>query len=77
VNDKIYVNGQLANTKPAAGKLNSTGRPLGMGGNPVEGGQYFNGALDGLEFTTSRSPAESSTSLQYRYIRQQMPMQPC
>ncbi|MFM7155575.1 MAG: LamG-like jellyroll fold domain-containing protein, partial [Bacteroidota bacterium] len=49
VNDKIYVNGQLANTKPAAGKLNSTGRPLGMGGNPVEGGQYFNGALDELK----------------------------
>ncbi|MEY4205129.1 MAG: hypothetical protein RL013_2833, partial [Bacteroidota bacterium] len=49
VNDKIYVNGQLANTKPAAGKLNSTGRPLGMGGNPIEGGQYFNGALDELK----------------------------
>ena len=49
VNDKIYVNGQLANTKPAAGKLNSTGRPLGMGGNPIDGGQYFNGALDELK----------------------------
>jgi hypothetical protein len=49
VNDKIYVNGQLANTKPAAGKLNSTGRPLAMGGNPIEGGQYFNGSLDELK----------------------------
>lgn len=47
--DKIYVNGLLANTKPAAGKLNNTARPLGMGGNPIEGGQYFNGALDELK----------------------------
>lgn len=48
-NDKIYVNGQLANSKPASGKLNTTGRMLGMGGNPIEGGQYFNGALDELK----------------------------
>lgn len=47
--DKIYVNGQLANSKPAAGKLNPTARTLGIGGNPIEGGQYFNGALDELK----------------------------
>lgn len=47
--DLIYVNGELANSKPVVGKLNSTGRPLGIGGNPIEGGQYFNGALDELK----------------------------
>ncbi len=46
VNDLIYVNGQLANSQPVATKLNTTGRPLGMGNNPIDGGQYFNGALD-------------------------------
>ena len=48
-NDIIYVNGQQANIKPALGILNTTGRPLGMGSNPIEGGQYFNGALDELK----------------------------
>ena len=48
-NDKIYVNGQLANSKPAQGKLNTTARPLAMGNNPIEGGQYFNGSLDELK----------------------------
>lgn len=47
--DKIYVNGQLANSKPVLGKLNTTARPLGIGGNPIDGGQYFNGALDELK----------------------------
>ncbi len=48
-NDIIYVNGEQTNIKPVPTKLNSTGRPLGMGNNPVEGGQYFNGALDELK----------------------------
>lgn len=49
VDDKIYVNGELVKSKPAPGKLNPTGRALGMGNNPIEGGQYFNGALDELK----------------------------
>jgi chitodextrinase len=57
--DKIYVNGQLANTKPVAGKLNNTARPLGMGNNPIEGGQYFNGALDELKiYNKALTPKE-------------------
>ncbi len=44
--DLIYVNGQLVNSKPVATKLNSTALPLGFGNNPVDGGQYFIGALD-------------------------------
>ena len=46
VNDIIYVNGEQVNSLPTATKLNSTGRPFGMASNPIEGGQYFNGALD-------------------------------
>ncbi|MEO7175102.1 MAG: LamG-like jellyroll fold domain-containing protein [Saprospiraceae bacterium] len=45
-NNMIYVDGELANSVPALGTLNSTGYPLGMGSNPIDGGQYFNGALD-------------------------------
>jgi chitodextrinase len=44
--DIIYVNGQQTNIKPVNTKLNSTSLPLGFGNNPVEGGQYFIGALD-------------------------------
>ncbi|MBK8505932.1 MAG: fibronectin type III domain-containing protein [Saprospiraceae bacterium] len=47
--DIIYLDGNEVNRKPAAGTLNSTSRKLGMGSNPVDGGQYFNGALDELK----------------------------
>lgn len=49
VDDKVYVNGQLVKTKPALGKLNTTARPMGIGNNPIEGGQYFRGGLDNLK----------------------------
>jgi hypothetical protein len=44
--DIIYIDGQEVNRKPVNGTLNSTARPLGMGNNPDNGGQYFHGALD-------------------------------
>ena len=47
--DIIYVNGIEANRKPVLGKLNSTARPLGFGNNPIDGGQYFIGALDDVK----------------------------
>ena len=47
--NKIYMNGELVNTVSAPGTLNSTNLPLGMGSNPVEGGQYFQGGLDELK----------------------------
>jgi len=47
--DIIYVNGQQTNIKPALGKLNTTARPLCFGSNPIEGGQYFIGALDNVK----------------------------
>jgi chitodextrinase len=48
-NDIIYVNGQQTKIKPVLGKLNSTARPLCFGSNPIEGGQYFIGALDNVK----------------------------
>ncbi len=44
--DIIYVDGVEANRKPVATELNSTDNPLGMGNNPIDGGQYFEGAMD-------------------------------
>ncbi|MCK6690608.1 MAG: fibronectin type III domain-containing protein, partial [Thermoanaerobaculia bacterium] len=46
--DIIYVNGEQVNIKPVPTKLNSTARPLCFGNNPIEGGQYFIGALDNV-----------------------------
>lgn len=46
VDDIIYIDGVEVNRKPVATKLNSTDNPLGMGNNPIDGGQYFHGALD-------------------------------
>jgi chitodextrinase len=48
-NDIIYVNGVQTNIKPVMTKLNSTARPLCFGNNPIEGGQYFIGALDNVK----------------------------
>ncbi len=48
-NDIIYVNGVQTNIKPTIGKLNTTARPLCFGNNPIEGGQYFIGALDNVK----------------------------
>ncbi|MBP6825269.1 MAG: hypothetical protein KA165_01810 [Saprospiraceae bacterium] len=48
-NDIVYVNGQQTKIKPTDGKLNSTARPLCFGSNPIEGGQYFIGALDNVK----------------------------
>ncbi len=46
VDDIVYIDGVEVNRKPVATKLNATDNPFGMGNNPVEGGQYFHGALD-------------------------------
>ncbi|MBI1225787.1 MAG: T9SS type A sorting domain-containing protein [Bacteroidetes bacterium] len=60
-NDIIYLDGEEVNNLPAAGTLNSTSYPLGMGNNPIEGGQYFNGALDEVKFyNKALTPAEVS-----------------
>lgn len=48
-NDIVYVNGVQTKIKPTLGKLNTTARPLCFGSNPIEGGQYFIGALDNVK----------------------------
>jgi len=61
--NKIYINGELANTVSAPGKLNSTNLPLCMGSNPVEGGQYFTGALDELKLYNKALTAQEALDL--------------
>ncbi len=59
VSDIVYVNGQQVNIKPTLGKLNTTARPLGFGNNPIDGGQYFIGALDNVKiYNKALLPAE-------------------
>lgn len=49
VRNIIYVNGEEVNSRPVPTKLNSTSRPMCFGNNPIEGGQYFQGALDNVK----------------------------
>ncbi len=61
--DIIYVDGVEVNRVPAPGTLNSTDRPLGMGNNPIDGGQYFNGALDEVKIYNKALTAEEVANL--------------
>lgn len=61
--DIIYIDGVEANRKPVSGTLNSTGRPLGIGNNSVEGGQYFLGALDEIKIYNKALTAEEISNL--------------
>ncbi|MCA0235109.1 MAG: T9SS type A sorting domain-containing protein [Bacteroidetes bacterium] len=61
--DIIYVNGQQANIKPVNTKLNSTSLPLCFGNNPVEGGQYFIGALDNVKLYNKALTADEILNL--------------
>ncbi len=63
VDDIIYLDGVEVNKLPAAGTLNSTGLPLGMGSNPVDGGQYFTGALDEVKIYNKALTPEEVASL--------------
>lgn len=44
--DIIYLNGVEANVKSVSGNLNSTNARMGLGYNPIDGGNYYDGALD-------------------------------
>ncbi len=43
VKDYIYVNGVLANSKDSPGDLNTTVHPLGIGFDPIDVANYFDG----------------------------------
>ncbi|HZV43108.1 MAG TPA: LamG-like jellyroll fold domain-containing protein, partial [Saprospiraceae bacterium] len=49
VNDEIYINGVLANSKAVGGALNSTTHDLGIGYNAVDGGNYMKGSIDEVQ----------------------------
>lgn len=61
--DIIYVDGVEANRKPVLGTLNSTARPFGIGNNPIEGGQYFPGALDEIKIYNKALTADEIAGL--------------
>ncbi|HQU95361.1 MAG TPA: T9SS type A sorting domain-containing protein, partial [Saprospiraceae bacterium] len=63
VNNRIYVNGEMVNEVSAPGLLNSTALPFCMASNPVEGGQYFHGALDEIKLYNKAITAEEATKL--------------
>jgi Concanavalin A-like lectin/glucanases superfamily/Secretion system C-terminal sorting domain len=83
VNDIIYVNGIETKRKPATGTLNSTARPLVFGNNPIEGGQYFNGALDNVKiynkaltaaevkklFTSGTTPTDDQSAALFTMVK--------
>ncbi|MGB3078967.1 MAG: LamG-like jellyroll fold domain-containing protein [Saprospiraceae bacterium] len=46
VKDFIYVNGALANSKDSPGDLATTVHPLGIGYDPIDVANYFDGSLD-------------------------------
>lgn len=62
-NNRIYVNGEMVNEVSAPGTLNSTSLPFCMASNPVEGGQYFNGALDEVKMYNKALTAEEALNL--------------
>lgn len=48
-NDVIYVDGVMANQKPYAGALGTTTHPLGIGYDPIDNNNFFNGSLDEVQ----------------------------
>jgi len=63
VDNIIYVDGVEAKRVPAPGKLNSTGRALGIGSGAVVNKQYFHGALDELKIYNKALTGEEVTKL--------------
>jgi chitodextrinase len=58
-NDIIYANGVQVASKASAGALSNTVYPLGIGFDPIDNGNYFNGSLDEVQlFDTALSAGE-------------------
>ena len=47
--DIIYMNGVKVAEKVVVGTLNATVRPLGIGWNPIDGGNWFDGVFDEVQ----------------------------
>lgn len=61
--DLIYFNGVEVASKAVAGTLNSTTHPLGVGCNPIDGGNYFDGVFDELQIFNYAVSAEDIMAL--------------
>ncbi len=48
-NDKIFIDGVKKASKAVTGALKNTVQPLGIGYDPIDGGSFFNGALDEVQ----------------------------
>lgn len=53
VQDKIYINGVLANAKDVGGALHDTKYPLGIGWDPIDKGSFINGDMDEVQIYTN------------------------
>ena len=60
--DLIYMNGVQVAEKDVAGTMNATSNPLGIGYNPVDGGNFLNGDMDEIQiFDMALSAGEITT----------------
>ena len=68
--DRIYIDGVQVAEKNVSGTMNATTRPLGIGYNAVDGGNFFNGALDELQVYNT---ALDATQIAALYAAQSTP----
>ena len=61
--DIIYMDGNQAAEKDVVGNLNSTKYPFGMGFNPIDGDNYFNGMLDDVQLYNEAMTAQEVKDL--------------
>jgi hypothetical protein len=63
VTDKMYMNGVKVNEKAYAGALGKTSSPLGIGYDPIDQGNYFDGQLDEVMIYDEALTATQITAL--------------
>lgn len=67
VQDKIYINGELVAQADAPGDLATTTHPLGIGYDPIDVANYFDGAIDGFQIY---NVALTDTDINSLYVEQ-------
>lgn len=70
VEDRIYINGVLANTKAVGGILNHTTHELGIGWNPIDVGNYMDGDIDEVQIYNRELTGQEISDL---YTAQNVP----
>ncbi|HEX5111344.1 MAG TPA: LamG domain-containing protein, partial [Saprospiraceae bacterium] len=61
--DYIYINGLEVAQKDVVGTLNRSDYPLGIGYNPIDGGNYFDGSVDRFQIYNYALTAQDITDL--------------